>query len=90
MSLKLYLHNVLQGYRLENSNAEYLFCACEDDISLWSSVHTAKNRIYRLKDAGRTNYKLLTYPGAGHLFEPPYFPHCGMCYTKLFGKVTGV
>ena len=30
-------------------------------------------------------YEVLNYPGAGHLIEPPYSPHCRACYTKIVG-----
>lgn len=29
------------------------------------------------------------YPGAGHLLEPPYTPHCRVCINPSYGKFFG-
>ncbi|XP_019625661.1 PREDICTED: acyl-coenzyme A thioesterase 1-like [Branchiostoma belcheri] len=39
--------------------------------------------IARMEAHGKTNYQLLTYPGAGHLLEPPYMPHCKIAYHPI-------
>ncbi|KAH9494496.1 hypothetical protein Btru_020152 [Bulinus truncatus] len=32
----------------------------------------------------KNNFTYITYPGAGHLIEPPYAPRCGTSYNKIF------
>ena len=34
--------------------------------------------------------ELVTYPGAGHLIEPPYAPICIFSYQPPWGKFSGV
>ena len=38
----------------------------------------------RMERFGKTNYQVLSYPGAGHLIEPPYTPLCSESYFKHF------
>lgn len=43
-----------------------------------------------LKKHGKENLcSVLSYPGAGHLIEPPYTPHCYASYVKNMGKWSG-
>ena len=32
------------------------------------------------------NFRIVAYPDAGHLVEPPYTPLCAMTYFKEYGK----
>ena len=34
----------------------------------------------------KDNFQIISYPGAGHLIEPPYAPLCRKSYNKHFGK----
>ena len=44
----------------------------------------------RLKKRGREHLcSVLRYPGAGHLIEPPYTPHCYASYTRNMGEWSG-
>ena len=42
--------------------------------------------IERLKNHGKDNYRLLRYPGAGHLIEPPYTPYSRTAFHKIVGQ----
>ncbi len=48
-------------------------------------IHTQR-LVDRLKKYGMSNYRLLKYPGAGHLIEPPYTPYSRVAYHKIVGK----
>eukprot|EP00058_Branchiostoma_floridae_P025162 XP_002610652.1 hypothetical protein BRAFLDRAFT_117893 [Branchiostoma floridae] len=41
--------------------------------------------IARMEAHGKTNHQLLAYPGAGHLLEPPYMPHCKISFHPIPG-----
>uniref|UniRef100_A0A8C2DGR6 Uncharacterized protein n=1 Tax=Cyprinus carpio TaxID=7962 RepID=A0A8C2DGR6_CYPCA len=46
-----------------------------DDQS-WASVESAEDMVMMMEKAGNRHLlTVLTYPGAGHLIEPPYSPH---------------
>ncbi|XP_065130848.1 acyl-coenzyme A thioesterase 1-like [Paramisgurnus dabryanus] len=47
-----------------------------DDDENWPSVESAEDMKEIMKKAGNLHLlEVLTYPGAGHLIEPPYTPH---------------
>ena len=44
----------------------------------------------RLRKNGKENLcSVLRYPGAGHIIDPPYSPHCYANYVKNIGKWSG-
>ncbi|XP_071963418.1 acyl-coenzyme A amino acid N-acyltransferase 2-like [Antedon mediterranea] len=67
---------------LEDAACQFLFIAGLDDKST-SEVHSKLACEY-LKEHGKDNWKILSYPGAGHLIEPPYAPLCSVCYHKSY------
>lgn len=67
------------------AHAKLMFIRGEDDPS--SDHKHIEMLIDRLKKGGMSNYRLLSYPGAGHLIEPPFTPLCRVCYTKLIGTL---
>ncbi|XP_019633789.1 PREDICTED: acyl-coenzyme A thioesterase 1-like [Branchiostoma belcheri] len=71
--------------QVEKTQCPIMFVAGEDDLNV-KSVLYANQAIARMKDHGKTNYTLLSYPWAGHLIEPPYTPHCGVCYHAVYDK----
>jgi dienelactone hydrolase len=78
------LHAVIPIER--SKSAKFLFVIGEDDPSnVYSNVTVLLDR---LKQHGLSNYRLLSYPRAGHLIEPPYTPHCRVAYSKLIGAPT--
>lgn len=61
---------------IEKSNAAYLFLVSSDDRDMKSELY-AQDALKRLSEKGYTkHYEVSSYPGAGHLLEPPYSPHC--------------
>ncbi|XP_071963419.1 bile acid-CoA:amino acid N-acyltransferase-like [Antedon mediterranea] len=71
---------------LEDATCQFLFINGLDDKS-WSSDLFSKLGCEYLKEHGKDNWKILSYPGAGHLIEPPYAPLCSLCYHKLVSVV---
>ncbi|XP_036891798.1 bile acid-CoA:amino acid N-acyltransferase [Sturnira hondurensis] len=60
---------------IEKAQGQILFITGENDHSLNSKEH-AKQALEQLKSHGKSNGRMLVYPGAGHLIEPPYMPLC--------------
>ncbi|KAM6182094.1 bile acid-CoA:amino acid N-acyltransferase-like [Erethizon dorsatum] len=60
---------------VEKAQGHFLFIVGEEDKNLNSKVHAAQ-ATEQLKRNGKNNWTLLSYPGAGHLIEPPYSPLC--------------
>ncbi|ELU00797.1 hypothetical protein CAPTEDRAFT_169392 [Capitella teleta] len=81
-----YIHSEQESdlvFEIEKSKAQFLMVAGEDDL-MTTPWHQSK-LIDRLVAHGKNNYTLLSYPGAGHLLEPPCSPHCGHSYHRLTG-----
>ncbi|XP_052031438.1 bile acid-CoA:amino acid N-acyltransferase [Apodemus sylvaticus] len=62
-------------FPIEKAHGHFLFVVGEDDKNLNSKVH-ANQATAQLMKNGKKNWTLLSYPGAGHLIEPPYSPLC--------------
>ncbi|KAL1776794.1 bile acid-CoA:amino :amino acid N-acyltransferase [Sigmodon hispidus] len=62
-------------FPIEKAEGHFLFVVGEDDKNLNSKVH-AHQATAQLVKSGKKNWTLLSYPGAGHLIEPPYSPLC--------------
>nr|XP_002129257.1 bile acid-CoA:amino acid N-acyltransferase isoform X4 [Ciona intestinalis] len=59
----------------------YLFVVGLSDESLHSELWANQaEKLFKL--AGHPSYKILRYPGAGHLIEPPYTPHIAVTAQK--------
>ncbi|XP_007886309.1 acyl-coenzyme A thioesterase 1 [Callorhinchus milii] len=69
---------------IEKAEGQFLFVVGEDD-KIWKSSYFAEQAIKRLKEHGKSNYELLSYPGAGHHIEPPCSPYCYARIDRLFG-----
>ncbi|OCT68557.1 acyl-coenzyme A thioesterase 1 [Xenopus laevis] len=67
----------------EKSNAAFLFLSGSDDMN-WPSSAYSEQIVLRLRAHGK-DVESHTYPGAGHLLEPPYFPLCQASNHKLLG-----
>ncbi|MGH0185617.1 UNVERIFIED_CONTAM: hypothetical protein FKN15_018511 [Acipenser sinensis] len=76
----------LQGFvvPIERASARFLFLVGEDDQN-WPSTLYAAEAARRLGTHGRAPPEVMSFPGAGHLLEPPYFPHCRASFHKLVG-----
>ncbi|MCP6645899.1 hypothetical protein NL493_27430, partial [Klebsiella pneumoniae] len=62
-------------FPIEKAEGHFLFVVGEEDKNLNSKVH-ALQATSQLTRNGKKNWTLLSYPGAGHLIEPPYSPLC--------------
>lgn len=61
--------------KLENLNCPLMYLVGEDDLSS-ASMENADLIEEGLRTAGKIHlFTRLSYPGAGHLIEPPYSPH---------------
>ncbi|XP_051884658.1 acyl-coenzyme A thioesterase 1-like [Pristis pectinata] len=69
---------------LEKAEGHFLFVVGEDDKN-WNTPLFAQQAVERLKENGKENYEILTYPEAGHLLEPCYFPFCSASFHRLVG-----
>lgn len=69
---------------IERSNAAFLFLVGNDDQNIHSEFY-AQLACQRLR---AHNYKkwfeVSSYPGAGHLLEPPYSTHCSASFQHTF------
>lgn len=71
-------------FPIEKAQGQILFIIGEDDQSV-NSKEYAKQALEQLKSHGRSNGRMLLYPGAGHLLEPPYAP---LCYASRIYPVS--
>lgn len=69
---------------IEKAHGHFLFIVGEDDKNINSREH-AKKATERLRRHGKNNWTLLSYPGAGHLIEPPYSP---LCWASKFSTTS--
>uniref|UniRef100_A0A3Q3KHF6 Uncharacterized protein n=1 Tax=Mastacembelus armatus TaxID=205130 RepID=A0A3Q3KHF6_9TELE len=60
---------------IEQAKGRFLFVASEDDLCLNSKVYM-EQIVERLKHHGKENFETMSYPGSGHMLEPPYGPYC--------------
>ncbi|XP_006010654.1 acyl-coenzyme A amino acid N-acyltransferase 1-like [Latimeria chalumnae] len=68
----------------ENARGHIMFIVGEKDQYL-DAKKFSEDAIQRLQKHGRSNYKLLSYPGAGHLIEPPCSPFCLASWNNVHG-----
>ncbi|XP_026538351.1 bile acid-CoA:amino acid N-acyltransferase isoform X2 [Notechis scutatus] len=68
---------------MEKTQGHILFVVGEADQSFDSKVF-AEAAIARAKKHGKNNCSLLSYPGAGHLIEPPGSPVCFVYPLRVF------
>uniref|UniRef100_A0A8D1LRP6 Bile acid-CoA:amino acid N-acyltransferase n=1 Tax=Sus scrofa TaxID=9823 RepID=A0A8D1LRP6_PIG len=66
---------------IEKSQGQILFIIGEDDECL-NSRDYAEQALDQLQSHGRSDGRMLLYPGAGHLIEPPYWPMCYGSWTR--------
>nr|XP_012322554.1 acyl-coenzyme A amino acid N-acyltransferase 1-like [Aotus nancymaae] len=60
---------------VEKARGWILFIVGESDECLDSKAY-AEQAVDQLRSHGRSSGRMLAYPGAGHLLEPPYAPLC--------------
>ncbi|NXJ02206.1 ACOT5 thioesterase, partial [Psophia crepitans] len=58
---------------LEKAEAQLLFIVGQDDHVVKSEYHATKV-CKHLQAQGKKNFQFLSYPGAGHCIDPPFFP----------------
>ncbi|XP_033095619.1 bile acid-CoA:amino acid N-acyltransferase-like isoform X1 [Anneissia japonica] len=78
---------------IEKATSAFLFVVGEDDWAI-KSAELADQACQRLRDHKKENWTLISYPGAGHMLEPPYTPLSSEVYqgnrmgVGLFGGRT--
>ncbi|XP_068410075.1 bile acid-CoA:amino acid N-acyltransferase-like [Eschrichtius robustus] len=65
---------------IEKAQGHFLFIVGEEDMNVNSKVY-AEQATEQLRRHGKNNWTLLSYPGVGHLIEPPYSPLC--CASRI-------
>ncbi|XP_071978852.1 acyl-coenzyme A amino acid N-acyltransferase 2-like [Engystomops pustulosus] len=60
---------------VEKAQGSILFVAGEAD-QYYNSKYFAAVASYRMRKNGQNKGRMISYPGAGHLIEPPGFPFC--------------
>ncbi|XP_044127591.1 acyl-coenzyme A thioesterase 1-like [Bufo gargarizans] len=69
---------------VEKAQGSFLFIVGEDDLN-WKSPVYAKAAVSCLQEHGKSNYTLLSYPGAGHQIDPPSSPFCPVSMDRVLG-----
>uniref|UniRef100_A0A8C0ECG8 BAAT/Acyl-CoA thioester hydrolase C-terminal domain-containing protein n=1 Tax=Bubo bubo TaxID=30461 RepID=A0A8C0ECG8_BUBBB len=69
---------------IEKAEGHFLLVVGEDD-RMWKSSLYAELVIGRLRQHGKENFKLLSYPGAGHRIDPPSTPFCQVAMDRVLG-----
>nr|XP_006128666.1 acyl-coenzyme A thioesterase 2, mitochondrial [Pelodiscus sinensis] len=69
---------------IEEAEGHFLLVVGEDDRN-WKSSFFAEMAIGRLRQHGKDNFKLLSYPGAGHRIDPPFLPLCSVALDRVLG-----
>ncbi|XP_052031437.1 acyl-coenzyme A amino acid N-acyltransferase 2-like [Apodemus sylvaticus] len=70
---------------VEKAQGKILFIVGENDECLDSKSH-AQRAMDQLRRHGRSNGRMLAYPGAGHLIETPYSPFCLASWMSVLGR----
>ncbi|XP_059956449.1 bile acid-CoA:amino acid N-acyltransferase-like, partial [Mesoplodon densirostris] len=65
---------------IEKPQGHFLFIVGEKDMNVNSKVY-AEQATEQLRRRGKNDWTLLSYPGVGHLMEPPYSPLC--CASRI-------
>ncbi|XP_072510952.1 acyl-coenzyme A amino acid N-acyltransferase 1-like [Notamacropus eugenii] len=71
--------------RVEEAQGHILFIVGEKDECMNSKAY-AEQAMEQLRRHGRSNGTLLSYPGAGHLIEPPYSPLCFASWNTFISR----
>lgn len=69
---------------IEKAEGHFLLVVGEDD-RMWKSSLYAELAIGRLRQHGKENFELLSYPGAGHRIDPPSTPFCQIAMDRVLG-----
>ncbi|KAL7871593.1 hypothetical protein SRHO_G00065760 [Serrasalmus rhombeus] len=71
---------------IERASCNFLFVVSEDDRN-WNSAYYAEQACKILKEHGKTNCEVVSYPNAGHFLEVPYMPHYPSGVHAAVGQV---
>ncbi|XP_060118628.1 acyl-coenzyme A thioesterase 1-like [Heteronotia binoei] len=69
---------------IEKAEGNFLFVVGEDDRN-WKSSLYADIAIECLRNHGKDNFTLLSYPGAGHQINPAFSPVCPIALDRVLG-----
>ncbi|XP_044512943.1 bile acid-CoA:amino acid N-acyltransferase-like [Gracilinanus agilis] len=70
---------------VERAQGHILFIVGEKD-HIFHSKSYAEQAMEQLRRHGKSNGTLISYPGAGHLIEPPYSPLCVASWNPFISK----
>ncbi|XP_013159744.3 acyl-coenzyme A thioesterase 5-like [Falco peregrinus] len=70
---------------LEKTEAQLLFIVGQDDHVVKSEYY-ATEACKLLQAQGKENFQILSYPGTGHCFDPPFFPLYSIGSHPIFHK----
>lgn len=70
---------------LEKAQGNILFIVGENDRNYNSKAY-AIQALERMRKHGKTHCALISYPGAGHLIEPPASPFCRYSTSPFFPR----
>uniref|UniRef100_A0ACB8G4I1 Uncharacterized protein n=1 Tax=Sphaerodactylus townsendi TaxID=933632 RepID=A0ACB8G4I1_9SAUR len=68
----------------EQAEGHFLFVVGEDDCNWKSSLYT-EIATDCLRQHGKDNFTVLSYPGAGHRINPAFFPVCRTALDRVLG-----
>ncbi|XP_030744730.1 LOW QUALITY PROTEIN: peroxisomal succinyl-coenzyme A thioesterase-like [Echinops telfairi] len=71
---------------IEKAQGPILFIVGQDDHN-WRSEFYAQLAAERLQTHGKKMPLIISYPGAGHCLEPPYFPMCPASVHRALDKI---
>lgn len=69
---------------IERASCQFLFAVSEDDRN-WNSAFFARQAAATLRNHGKENFQVVTYPKAGHILDVPNMPHCPSGYHAAVG-----
>ncbi|KFU96491.1 Putative acyl-coenzyme A thioesterase 6, partial [Chaetura pelagica] len=69
---------------IEKAEGHFLLVVGEND-RMWKSSSYAELAISRLRQHGKENFELLSYPGAGHRIDPPCTPFSKVALDRVLG-----
>ncbi|XP_075387540.1 peroxisomal succinyl-coenzyme A thioesterase-like [Tenrec ecaudatus] len=84
-------HDIISGCEhpsmipIEKAQGPILFIVGQDDHH-WRSEYYAQLAAERLQTHGKETPLIISYPGAGHYLEPPYFPMCPASMHRILDK----
>uniref|UniRef100_A0A674J2K4 BAAT/Acyl-CoA thioester hydrolase C-terminal domain-containing protein n=1 Tax=Terrapene triunguis TaxID=2587831 RepID=A0A674J2K4_9SAUR len=74
---------------LEKAEGHFLFIVGKDD-HIFQSEYLANKVSHNLQGNGKEKPEITSYPGAGHIIEPPFFPLCPVAACEFVNNLVVV